>query len=420
MLRNDLHMTIDQTASLRSDIATRIVERISASVQKHIFVTDASGAMVASSNGASSAAIRDIALQAIAAGALVRKPNEIGSIVGLPLVHNQKIAGAIVLDAITSPNDDVAHMARSLAELIIHQMMFVEQLPHQTWAREKFLFDLLHGRLSSSPDIALQEAALLELDLAKPRVVALVAFENEPLDGKNEGPRSTLPVIEQRLRNARHEAELLAFARQALDTRSIDIASFIGSRWLVLLPIVDPAAPDRARRDTTAALKRFLERLGRERQERATAGLGRYYDSWLALAQSFSDARFALEIGREIYGVGQVYLPGNLGVASLVCSNDAVLKTQLAEHLVQQLAQDPELMHTLDVFIDSNLSPSAAAKRLQIHRHTLAHRLDKITRLAGLDPRQFHELAQLHAALVLYRTCMHPTHGPKPPSQGPT
>lgn len=402
-------MPIHPIATLGQQIALRIVERISASVQKPIFVTDVAGTIIASSNGQSPSIVRKIAIQAIGDEAIAQETNGTGNLVGLPLVHGGRIAGAIVLDEVLAHNDEIVSMARTLAELIIHQMRVVDQLPHQAWAREKFLFDLLQGRLSETPDVTLQEAALLHFDLLLPRVVALVAIEaGQPGADRGNGIQSTLPVIETKLRSEQRESELLALMHSVLHAWKIDIACFLGNRWLALLPAIEPRFADLHRREFTADLQRFLDRITKEYQQRATAGVGRYYDGWPALTQSFADARFALEIGRDIHGPSQVYLPGQLGVASFVCSNDTLLKTQLAEHLVHRIVEEPDLLHTLDVFLEANLSPSVAAERLHIHRHTLAHRLDKIARFTGLDPRRFQELAQLHAALVLHRTCVHP------------
>jgi carbohydrate diacid regulator len=50
--------------------------------------------------------------------------------------------------------------------------------------------------------------------------------------------------------------------------------------------------------------------------------------------------------------------------------------------------------------LGASLSPSQTAQALTIHRHTLAYRLDKITRLTGLDPRNFEAAATLYAALL--------------------
>src|SRR5581483_4887131 len=108
--RNDLYMSMYLIATLHQPIAARILERISANVQKYVCVTDASGEMIASSNGMSPGDVHEIAGQAIADGAIVRKPNASASIVGMPLTYGGQIVGAIVLDDVTSQNNDIVYM----------------------------------------------------------------------------------------------------------------------------------------------------------------------------------------------------------------------------------------------------------------------------------------------------------------------
>jgi carbohydrate diacid regulator len=53
------------------------------------------------------------------------------------------------------------------------------------------------------------------------------------------------------------------------------------------------------------------------------------------------------------------------------------------------------------MFFEENCSPSLSSRRLSIHRNTLSYRLDKITSLTGLDPRQFDQAVQIRLALLL-------------------
>ena len=59
------------------------------------------------------------------------------------------------------------------------------------------------------------------------------------------------------------------------------------------------------------------------------------------------------------------------------------------------LSLSPELKETARVFLDCDLSVAAAAKKLYLHRNTLAARLDKIRADTGLDIRFFRQ-AQLY------------------------
>ena len=402
-------MTANLAVTLPRQIAARIVERVSAGVQKPIYVTDEAAEVVASSDETMLGSTHEVAARAIRDESLVSGAAAAGTTLGLPLVHGGQVVGAIVLDNVASQSEELGYMARTLAELIIHQMAVIEQLPRQSWAREKFLFDLLHGHLASTPDKAIQEAALLDINLAIPRVVVLVAIDLAQHDRASDArPQSLLPAVDREVWLKQRQGELLALALDIIGCRKTNIASFIGNQWLAILPSIDIGTVDRHRHHIARETQRFIDAIAKRPGVAATAGIGRYSAGWPALAQSYADARFALETGQQIHGPAKVFMPSNLGVASFVCSNDPVLKAQLARHLLEPIEQEPELLSTIEVFLDADLSPSLAAERLHIHRHTLAHRLDKVARLTSLDPRRFHDLAQLYAALVLRRTCAEP------------
>lgn len=62
---------------------------------------------------------------------------------------------------------------------------------------------------------------------------------------------------------------------------------------------------------------------------------------------------------------------------------------------------DPKLRQTLSVYLSSNQRHAECAEKLEIHRHTLAYRLDKIKELSGYDPTCFSDALKLQLALLL-------------------
>ncbi|WP_130176536.1 sugar diacid recognition domain-containing protein [Cryobacterium sp. SO1] len=64
------------------------------------------------------------------------------------------------------------------------------------------------------------------------------------------------------------------------------------------------------------------------------------------------------------------------------------------------LDSHPELVDTLRDFISANMSMSATAAGLHIHRNTLLYRLNRIRKLTGLDPRKLLELITLVAYIL--------------------
>jgi PucR C-terminal helix-turn-helix domain len=85
---------------------------------------------------------------------------------------------------------------------------------------------------------------------------------------------------------------------------------------------------------------------------------------------------------------------------SLVTRNlDAFLKKSLLSRLAL-LEEDPELLHTIKVFLQNSSNVSLTAKKLYIHRNTLQYRLDKFTEKTGIQLKDF------NSALTVYLACL--------------
>jgi carbohydrate diacid regulator len=135
--------------------------------------------------------------------------------------------------------------------------------------------------------------------------------------------------------------------------------------------------------------------------EAISIGIGRYHPGISGLAASFTDARTALTLGGRLYGPNRVHCLDDLGIGAFVGLEDERTKIDLAHHLLSPLDHEYELIETLEAFFAADCSPADAARRLRIHRNTLAYRLAKVASLTGLDPRRFDDAVQIRLALVL-------------------
>jgi carbohydrate diacid regulator len=181
--------------------------------------------------------------------------------------------------------------------------------------------------------------------------------------------------------------------------RATDAWGFADDRWLVLLAEADVSDIEADRHRIARQVQETVDDLMRLTGRTISAGVGRYYPSWPALARSFQDACLAAEVGPMLGEAGQVFVPGELGFPEVLVEHGATAKDELVSRLLTPLERDEELISTLEAFLRANLSPQVAARSLSIHRHTMAYRLNKIERLTALDPRQFQHAAQFHVAL---------------------
>lgn len=302
-------------------------------------------------------------------------------------------------------------LAQVLVELVAQQSISAQPFGpgrEPEW-KNRFLYNLLHGFLTDEVVIN-RESKLLGLDLGLPRAVILIdatdyiVHDADGVTRVDTALQRRAQVIIGSIVNFFHlpndticayigEGEVAVL--KASDTKSL-------TAWADRIPAAELPSPSWTNLN---ALKRagaaLLAHLQTDTGATLSIGIGRYHPGLQGLARSYQDARAALRLGRRFRGQNQVYCVDSLGVAAFVGVPDERTKIELSTYLLGPLNTNPELLQTLAAFFDQNCCPSATASQLSIHRNTLSHRLDKITALTGLDPRQFDDAVQIRLALLL-------------------
>lgn len=76
------------------------------------------------------------------------------------------------------------------------------------------------------------------------------------------------------------------------------------------------------------------------------------------------------------------------------------LSTHLEREFISVLANDPDMLGTIRVFIENNMNITSTAKALYIHRNTLQYRLDKFIEKTGINIKTF------SGAFTVYLACL--------------
>lgn len=320
----------------------------------------------------------------------------------IPLHNANQEVGRLIINQATQHDKSALQAAQTLAEMIIHQRYVFEQMFDRQWALDRFIYDLLHGHYLHDQQTALEQAMLMRIDLNLPRFVSMIALSPSPLAMHSPfADNRHLGKLDQNDRQRRRY--LVDLTNRYLGDSNSHICSLFDEQHLIILFAADGDQGLCSPAPIKSQLQPLLYELERLSAEQPSAGIGSYAADWQALAQSYHDANFALETGRALRGSGNIYTAADLGLAGFVCSNSSAIKSDLADHLLQSLFDQPELLQTLDVFLDADLSVGDAAQRLHLHRHGLSYRLKKIQELTGLDPASFRDATQLDAALQWYR-----------------
>ncbi|WP_194396321.1 PucR family transcriptional regulator [Microbacterium atlanticum] len=137
---------------------------------------------------------------------------------------------------------------------------------------------------------------------------------------------------------------------------------------------------------------------------RARVGVSSGRPGMAGLAASIREAQAAASmttLNSGVFGLEDVPVPAMFGSEHPELRNLVVHRT-IGPLLEADARESSHLVDTLRAFIEHGCRPGPASASLYIHRHTLAYRLSKITKLTGRDPRAGENLLEYSLALALY------------------
>lgn len=232
--------------------------------------------------------------------------------------------------------------------------------------------DVVQGSYQQSEEMQAR-ASLLGHDLSIPQ--AAVVFELSPDETALAG--SSTAQWSKRLRE-----ELL---------RTWPTAWVIHEprRVMALFPCAPNGSPDE--QATLGSLGRVQARMYPHAHHPPlySGGLGRIACTLHAIPQAWREARQALEIGRRLFGEGQVHSFARLGIYRLLFplfGDQALLdfyQETLGPLLDAENRSNQALLSTLEAFFHCNGNLSETARSMHLHRNSLLYRLGRIEELLG-------------------------------------
>ncbi|CAM4219586.1 CdaR family transcriptional regulator [Saccharibacillus endophyticus] len=334
--------------------AQEIVDKMMQDIPYNINIMNDRGVIIGSGNRERIGTVHDAAVRALATGRMVEVLEE-GKFekkgTNEPIVIGDTRVGVIGISGEPDEVRPFCNIVRTTVSLLVEQKTALETLAHEENRRSAFIRMLLEHRGAYTQKIR-KEAAGYGLDLAlRTQVLYVTGFEAE-----NDASALLLRFPAFRLEEGVH---------------------------LVLI-------------QEDASAEKLAESLLHV-QPHIRIAIGQQEES---IADSFLQARSALHV--------QAALKPS---ANLIRFHEVSFLAGLAQvdtgprlRATAKLADHPDLLDTLRIFVEQDGSMSGTAERLAIHRNTLQYRLKRIAELTGRDPRKVLELFQLvHDLLAEYR-----------------
>src|SRR5690349_8543920 len=125
----------DAEPLLSEQIAARILDRLTASLNMQVSVATPSGRVLTSTDPELVGARHALARDAVQRGETVDAAEPHPGGVSAPLIFEDEIVGALILHGDPAHGHEIVGVVKTLAELLIHQVYIVEQIHRQEQLR---------------------------------------------------------------------------------------------------------------------------------------------------------------------------------------------------------------------------------------------------------------------------------------------
>jgi sugar diacid utilization regulator len=192
-----------------------------------------------------------------------------------------------------------------------------------------------------------------------------------------------------------------AFA-EPLDTESAD--SSAQQVWAVL-PAVDG-------RDTAELTEAAAKRVATRLRQYGPVGISRFHREPAEFRRALDEAELMLEVmRRSVVPTDDEIVDGTYKLLFRLLASHPDELSQYHDVTIAPLAQHDEqyrtdLVRTLEAYLETNCNMNVTAETIFAHRHTVAHRLERIQELTGFNASVHEDRERLGLGLKIHRLIM--------------
>ena len=197
----------------------------------------------------------------------------------------------------------------------------------------------------------------------------------------------------------------MELVKNLADIRSKDFVTCVDQQSIVLIKDVSHIKEEEMEERLSKIAGSLADNLHMEAMIRVRVGYGNVVTQLPEIAESYQEARMALEVGRVFYAKYDTISYGKLGIGRLIYQLPMSLCNMFIKEVfgekIPDILDDEEAMSTINKFFENNLNISETARQLYVHRNTLVYRLERIEKAIGLDIRTFDDAMTFRIAVMV-------------------
>jgi len=364
--KEDNHLNIDH-------LAYKIIEVIKELIDEQIIICNRKGIIIASTDNnrlgkyhqGAALVVRD-QHPLVITEKLAKELEGVKTGINLPLFFNKKVIGVIGITGETKKVEPFGEIVRKMTELLINENYYHEQFEFEHRPKENFIFEWLHS--GENVRLLTDRAETLGISLEGDIQVILISINKED--------SMTQKNVWHYIHNYLPEKDTLI--------RWGNNRFF----WLHMV-----SEKDQIKKDSLHQIRKGCETIF---TIQINIGVGNQV-STSEINHSYHQALTALKYSSLERGV---CFHRDLQLELCLQDISEETKRTIIHRTIDKIIHQPQLLHTLKIFIEEDLSPQKTANRLFVHVNTLHYRLSRIEKLTQLNPKYFNDAVILFLAIA--------------------
>ena len=189
------------------------------------------------------------------------------------------------------------------------------------------------------------------------------------------------------------------------DLKAGDFVTTIDEHSVVLIKDVGNIQSQELEETLEGIAVSLVDSLHMEAMIKVRIGYGNVVEQIPDIAQSYQEAKLALQVGKIFYAERETISYSRLGIGRLIYQLPMSLCNMFIKEVfgdtIPDILEDEESMSTINKFFENNLNISETARQLYVHRNTLVYRLERIEKIIGLDIRKFDDAMMFRIAVMV-------------------
>ncbi|MBQ6844144.1 MAG: helix-turn-helix domain-containing protein [Agathobacter sp.] len=198
---------------------------------------------------------------------------------------------------------------------------------------------------------------------------------------------------------------VLELVKNLSDLKAGDFVTTIDEHSVILIKDIANFKEEELEESLEAIAVSLVDSLHMEAMIKVRIGYGNVVEQIPDIAQSYQEAKLALEVGKVFYAERETISYSRLGIGRLIYQLPMSLCDMFIKEVfgdkIPEILDDEESMSTINKFFENNLNISETARQLYVHRNTLVYRLERIEKIIGLDIRKFDDAMTFRIAVMV-------------------